>query len=217
MDFDALQQIWRDQPQQERQGGMQARTEAVDSIVTRVKRLERQILVRDAIEAATAAAMAGICVWMALLVPTGWPWIAAAILVLGVGGFLVVDRLRRRRGIGAAVDLRSALRHSLDDVERRMRLLRSVTSWYLAPLAAAILLILGGTVWDLRAEMPAEDSWGAWTLVSGTIAVTLLVVGLVFRLVRGVNLQAVECGLTPERNAIASILEDLDEPADAGG
>lgn len=204
MDFPELQRTWREQ-----NGMARAGAPAVEAAVGRIRRLERRLLVRDAIEVVAAVGVAVVFGRMALLAPVGWPFLAAALLSLGVGGFFVVDRLRRRRR-PAAADLRSALRRSLDDVEHQIRLLRRVTWWYLAPLSGAVLLVAGGTLWGVRAELPAAAWPAARWIVGGALALTLALVAAFFRAIRRMNLRAVENQLRPERDAIAAVLTELE-------
>jgi len=150
---------------------------------------------------------------MASLVPTAWPWITAAMLVLGVGASFVTIRVQRRRGADAAADLRSALRRSLDDVDHQMHLLRNVTWWYITPLFTAVMFIVGGTLWDLRGEFPAAEWQRVRPIVWGTFAFAVVFVAGVFWVIRRINFRAVDRGLKPEREAIASVLEELDREA----
>jgi hypothetical protein len=207
MDFAELQRTWREQ-----NGMARAGAPAVEAALGRIRRLERRLLVRDAVEVVAAVGVAVVFGRMALLAPAGWPFLAAALLALGVGAFFVVDRLRRRHR-PAAVDLRSAIARSLDDVEHQIRLLRNVTWWYLAPLSAAVLLVAGGTLWGVRAELPAAWPAARW-IVGGALAQVLALVAALFWAIRRMNLHAVENQLRPERDAIAAVLAELEsEPA----
>lgn len=208
MDFAALQRTW-----QEQDGMARAGWPAVEGALGRIRRLERRLLVRDAIEVAAALLVAFAFGRMAWLAPLGWPFAAAALLALGVGGFFVVDRVRRRRRPPVG-DVAAALRRSLADVEHQMRLLGNVTWWYLAPLGAAVLLVFGATLWGFRTEVPAE----AWPVVrwfvAAVFAVVLALVAAFFWRVRAMNLRAVETELRPERDAIAAVLAELEAGAE---
>jgi hypothetical protein len=204
MDFAALQRTW-----QEQDGMARAGWPAVEGALGRIRRLERRLLVRDAIEVAAALLVAFAFGRMAWLAPVAWPWATAAALSLAVGGFFVVDRLRRRRRPPAG-DVAAALRRSLADVEHQMRLLGNVAWWYLAPLGIAGLLVAGASLWGLRAEVPAEIWPVVRWFVAAVFAFVLALAGAFFWWVRGMNLRAVETQLRPERDAIAAVLAELE-------
>lgn len=214
MDFGTLQQIWARQPDsgctpehQEQEVEMQ---ETITRVLGRARSTRRKVLFRDIVEV-TAAVGGAVCFfWVATVVPTGWPWVAAALLDLGVGGVFVVDRIRRRASRPAGGDLRSSLRRSLDDVDHQMALLGSVAWWYLLPLGIGGALILGGTAWDVRAALPPGAPPLARVLLWTTLGASGLVIAGVFWFIWWLNQRAVTRQLRPAREQIVALLAELD-------
>jgi hypothetical protein len=211
MDFGTLQQIWARQPDGERtptQEGVEMR-ETISGVLRRARAMRRKVLVRDIVEVTAAVGGAACFVWVATVVPTGWPWVVAALLDLGVGGVFVVDRVGRRARRPEPSDVRASLQRSLDDVDHQMALLGSVGWWYVGPLALGAALILGGTAWDLPSAFP-PDVWPRVRLfVWGTLAVALAITGAAFWFVWWLNRRAVERHLRPERARLVELLAEL--------
>jgi hypothetical protein len=120
--------------------------------------LNRRVFVRDSIELVVAIGMAGVFLWIATLAPVMWPWMAAAVVVLGVGGVFVRERMRAAQRVAYPADVRRGLERAIEEADHQIRLLSTVAVWYLAPLLAAVVPILVGTVLGARAEM-GPDVW----------------------------------------------------------
>ena len=68
--------------------------------------------------------------------------VAAVLLVLGVGAYLLIGSIRHHRADQQwGSSIRSQLNRRLTQVEHRARLYRSVLWWYITPLTAAVFLV----------------------------------------------------------------------------
>jgi hypothetical protein len=213
MDFGTLQQIWAGQPD----NGRTPEHEEIDMqdtiarVLRRARTMRRKVLVRDIVEVTAAVGGAACFFWVATVVPTGWPWVAAALLDLGVGGVFIVDRIRRRARRPEPSDVRASLERSLGDVDHQMTLLGSVGWWYIGPLALGAALIIGGSAWDVRRRILPEVWPDVRLYVWATLAAALAVTGAAFWFVWWLNQRAVRRHLRPERDRIAELLAQLGE------
>ncbi len=211
MDFTTLQQIWARQPD-DRRPREQEEAEMQDTIarvLNRARAMRRRVLVRDIVEVTAAVGGAACFLWVATVVPTGWPWVAAALLELGVGGVFVADRIRRRARPPESSDVRASLQRSLDDVDHQMTLLGTVGWWYVGPLALGAALILGGTAWDVSRAFPPETWPRVRLFVWSTLAAGLAITGMAFWFVWWLNQRAVARHLRPQRERIVELLGEL--------
>lgn len=208
MDFNALQNIWTHQPDP----ASPDMDEVLRTIARRTRRMNRHVAMRDYAELVTAAGMTAWFVWMAARAPIRWPWVTAAAITLGVSLVFVRERLRPSPAPVTPGDVRRGLQQAIQEVDHQVRLLGSVARWYLAPLAAAALLIVIGTALGVR-ETLGPDAWarGRGGLLAA-IAVVLPVIGGAFWWLGRLNRRVVEARLLPHREQLVSLLEQLDEP-----
>lgn len=139
MNIEELQALWK----------TQAAAPAIDepALLQKIKAesrsFDRAIRRRDWREFAAALLLIGL--WLLpSRVPAGprWPQVLAVVVVLLVPVFAVLARYRvQRRRPPAELDVRHELAHAVEHTRLQVRLLRSVTWWYLLPLWLAGLLI----------------------------------------------------------------------------
>lgn len=206
MDFDALQNIWTHQPDP---ASLDV-NEMLRTVVHRTRKMNRWVAIRDYIELVTSAGMTAGFVWMAVLAPVRWPWLAAAAITLGVSLVFVRERLRPSPSPVVPGDVRHGLQQAIQEVDHQVRLLGSVARWYLVPLAVATLLILVGTALGVRQEVGPEVWARERAGLFAAIAVVLPVVGAAFWWVGWLNRRAVKTQLLPHRKQLASLLAQLD-------
>lgn len=117
-------------------------------------------------EGIAAFGLAIILTWTASQDPVGrWAIMAAAVVSLGVGLFLIGSSLRQRRvEAGFGLDLRGELERSRSQMSHRARMYRNVAWWYLTPSAVATGLLV----------VAFRD---AWTPVPLTVFSLLLIGG----------------------------------------
>jgi hypothetical protein len=204
MDFDSLQQAWAGQPA----------TPTTDTVWEEARRragvLDRRTRIRDLVELATAVGLAALFVWIATLSPVKWPWIAAALVVAGVGAIFVRERMRSVATPPAPSDVRQSLERAIVECDHQIRLLGSVATWYLAPLGVAIVLVFVGVTLGIRAEVGPEV-WARGRMgFLGAIGGASLLCAALFVGVWWLNQWAVSRHLRPHRDHLVTALQQLD-------
>lgn len=214
MDFEQLQHAWAQQPSvpQEDEG---VRLRAV---IDTAGRLQRRTRWRDYVELATAIGLAGVFVWIATLAPVAWPWFAAAGITLGVGLVFVRERARVTPPVPAATDVRRGLELAIEQVDHQIRLLGSVTLWYLAPLGVVVVLVLVGALLGVKAEVSPEVWARGRAGFIGAFAGVMPIIAGLFWFVWWLNRRAVRAHLLPHRDELVRALAQLsaDEEQDQG-
>jgi hypothetical protein len=162
MNFEDWQKVWQDEPA--------PLPEDVKAILTDVRRkaraFDRSIVWRDLREVVAAVIVAVAFGWTGLAADKEGvsPWLCwiAAIIPLGVAGFLLVDRqrMRRSRPTGERTVL-AAIDQALIEVRHQARLLRSVVWWYILPLGVATLLFLAFVLGQAPLPIAARATAGA--------------------------------------------------------
>jgi hypothetical protein len=125
------------------------------------KRLKtaRMLFLRDVMEAAAgvlvAAALAGI--WISRG-PSAWPIGAAMVLVLGVSGCFVRERLRaQQHRVSPHASLRVKIEAELAELRHQRLRLRRIWLWYLGPIGAAIGIVFATLVARTSPYSPLRD------------------------------------------------------------
>jgi hypothetical protein len=212
MDFTTIQRIWTGDA-----GGRPSEPPA-EAVVAQVVRKDRQLArktrARDVLELGPAAVMALGFGWVGLQVPTAWPWWLATVITIGVGAVFVWERWRARTRRRAEVaDLRAGLRAALAEADHQIGLLGSVLWWYLLPLACVAVLVVAGTLLDVRAAVGA-DAWSrGGAVLMAAFGATFVVVGALFWVVWRLNVRAVTRHLQPYRDELAAVITQLDSVA----
>jgi hypothetical protein len=196
--LDELQRTWQSQP------GAKVRVDAA-VLLQQLRRSQRDFKItifwRDFREVIVAAVMA---VWFAWdgFSGDGWPWVLLGATCVWVGGFILVDRFRRRgRAARFGDSLLGCVEASLEDVEHQIWLLRNVFWWYLLPpgIAMAVAFIHMGL------KMNTEPSWLGWLLMAPVSIVCVAVFAFVYWL----NQYAVRKNLEPRRQELLAVRESL--------
>jgi drug/metabolite transporter (DMT)-like permease len=194
--LDDLQKTWQSQPE--------ARVRvAPEVLLAELRRNQRNfkltIFWRDFREVLAAAAMTVFFAYQGF--DKGWAWFLLAGACLWVGGFILVDRYRRRgRAARFGDSLLGCVGASLEDLEHQIWLLRNVLWWYILPLAAgmAITLVAMGV-------QPDDMPWLRWMVMTGVGAFCALVCAGVYWL----NQWAVRSHLEPRRQELLAVRESL--------
>lgn len=141
MNWNDCETIWK---RQELPHGTDAELDPLrQTFETKSRKLAATLLLRDGLEAG-----AGLFVIVAMSLVwwqqgrAGWPIAFAIALLLGVTLFFVRERLRaHRHRLGPDAALLAKLDADLAELRHQRRLLLGVWKWYLAPIAAAIVIV----------------------------------------------------------------------------
>ncbi len=201
MDFEDMQKAWQAQV------AMGRVTISAETLLKEVRRNQRQFWVtifwRDVREVGVALVL-GLFSFHRGARNHDWTDYLTAWVCLGVGAFMIVDRVLQRRNLPMKQDSLSAcVNASLVQVDHQIWLLENVMWWYLLPLAAAIALsLICSPFHALRFD--ATHWLGSTTLISFSI--------LLFWGIYRLNHAAVGRNLRPRRQELMAILEDLRRP-----
>ena len=151
-----------------------------ETFETKRRKMAATLVVRDIAEAS-----AGIVVSIAFSLAwwkqgkTGWPIALAIILILGVTGFFIKERIRTHRNrLGPDTSLLTKLEAEIAEMRYQRRLLLTLWSWYLTPCVAATIIvfatiILHAPAWALTSHLLFLGGfipvfgfllWGVWAL-----------------------------------------------------
>ncbi|MCI0333139.1 MAG: hypothetical protein L0228_07945 [Planctomycetes bacterium] len=197
MSLDDLQQTWQSQPS--------SRLRIEPELLLRELRhnqrsFKRTIFWRDFREVFVAAAVAVLFIWDGLS-GHGWPWVLLGGTCIWVGGFILVDRFRRRgRSARFGDSLLGCVEASLEDVEHQIWLLKNVLWWYILPPAVGMLIVFVHSTMNME-----EASSLRWAVFAATVTFC----GLVCAGVYWVNQYAVRASLEPRRQELLAVRESL--------
>lgn len=197
-DFEA---IWK---RQELPRGSAAELEALHAtFATKNRKLAATLLVRDLAEASAGllvAVVMGFVGWK--LGPTAWPVAVGIALVLGVTGFFLSERVRaHRRKLGAEAPMLAKLDAEIVELGHQRRLLLGLWKWYVAPLAAAIVIMS----LTIRAHLPAWSTGRDPLLMGGYF----LLVAAMMAAVWWMNRQTVRRRIEPRLVELEKLRSDL--------
>jgi len=166
MALDDLQKTWQSQPT----ARIDAAPEALLHEVRQNQRSFRRIIFwRDFREVFVAVALAIWFVWQGWS-GKGWPWVLLGGMCLWVGGFILMDRFRRRgRAARFGDSLLGCVEASLEDVEHQIWLLRNILWWYILPLGIGMAIAIVYTTLGMD-DAPAWLMWGTGLLVAALCA-----------------------------------------------
>lgn len=138
----------------------------------------------------------------------GWPMIFAMLLVAGVAGFFLRERLRvRRLRLGAEAPLLAKVEADLAELRHQHRLLREVGKWYLAPCVGAMAIHLGVIIGRGQSALPRDP-----LVLAAAAVVLLLALGIIWgtcRLVLYLNRQALVKNVEPRLVELEKLRSDL--------
>jgi hypothetical protein len=177
MNWDDLKTIWN---RQNMPAGPAADLAALErGFETKRRRLARGLFRRDIVEAAAGLFVSGVFAYTGWQMGRmGWPIGLAVVLMLGLTGFFIRERVRAHRlRLGADAPLLAKIEADLAELRHQRRLLLSVGKWYLAPCIAAAVIFGGTTMVHAPIVLSAKllagvimlfvlalTCWGVWAL-----------------------------------------------------
>jgi lipopolysaccharide export LptBFGC system permease protein LptF len=200
MNFEHLQKAWQSQDASAKV------TINADALLKEVRRNQQQfratIFWRDVREVGVAFLLAAFFSYRGLR-SGDWTHVLVGLACVGVGTFMLVDRLLQQRKQTTAKDpLKFCVEVSLNQVNHQIWLLKNVFWWYLLPIAAAVAISFGHSAWRTRNP-------GSSAIVSALVCA--LVVALVYWGIYWVNQFAVRTSLQPRRQELETLLASLNE------
>jgi hypothetical protein len=192
MNFEEIQQVWGRQDE----GG--SITLDSDLLLKEVRRNQRQfesrILWRDIREGGVALCLV-FFFGRAAVRQQDWTLGLLALACLGVGAFILVDRLRQRRRLPQmGASLRGCVTTALDQVSHQVWLLRNVFWWYQLPLLIPLFISILHGAGSVRSVL----------IQGGVIA---LINWGIYRM----NQSAVKKYLEPRQQELEELLSSFDE------
>lgn len=114
-----------------------------DSYETKRRKLAATLLIRDWAESVAGLLVAAFIAFLWWhMGDKGWPLVFALGLILGLTVFFLRERLRARHGrLGPEATVLAKVEADLAELRHQHRLLSNIGRWYLAPCAAAILIV----------------------------------------------------------------------------
>jgi hypothetical protein len=177
-----------------------------ETFAAKSRKSANALLRRDVLEASGGLA---VCVTFAgmwwMQGRAGWPIGVAIILVAGVTGFFVRERMRTHRTrLGAEAPMLARLEAEITELHHQRRLLLGIWKWYLAPIGAAIVIVCltitrSRPVWDLSRGWPFLGSYFVFCL-------------LLFVAVWALNRRAVRVQIEPRLAELEKLKSDLLSP-----
>lgn len=179
--------------------------DSVDGLRRELKASRRQLdsalFWRDVREIGVALLLIPIWIGTGVSTPQPWSWYLMIPALLWVAGYMLWSRYRHpRQPPPDDAPLPEHVRSSLDVIDRQIRLLRSVTWWYLLPLTIPIAVFATHNAWQNRAM--------GWVSIAG-FALLMTIVASVMALVYHINQRAVRTDLQPHRQRLQTILDAL--------
>jgi len=207
MEFERLQKAWQSQ------GACGAEVD-VNALLAQAReghrRFVRGIFWRDVREVAASFLGAGFCFWLGAgklgRLLGFWPCTVAALFILGVGLFFVVDRLiQRRRTAAFGNAVKDNIELALLGVNHQIWLLSNVFWWYLLPGIIAWMIMMV-RILSVAYEKGPVPHWRTAITVPYVVAAILF-----FYWVYRINRRAVGKYLIPHRERLEGILKQLSE------
>jgi Na+/proline symporter len=198
MNFEDLQKVWQSQ----NAGGTV--TKSTDALLEEVRRNQQQfrstIFWRDVREVGVAFLLVAFFGYLGLR-RSDWTYFLIAAACFGVGSFMLIDRWRQRQKQPAANDsLKACAENSLFQVNHQIWLLRNVGWWYLLPIAVALGISTGVSVWHSHHHR-------VLVVLGGCLY--LLIVALVYWGIYWLNQFAVRNELIPRQAKLEALLANM--------
>ncbi|HEY5078483.1 MAG TPA: hypothetical protein VII43_01495 [Opitutaceae bacterium] len=159
MNWSDYEAVWR---RQEPPVGADADLSALrPTFESKRRKLHGAILVRDYAEAGAGLFVsAAYAFFWWQIGKSGWPMAIGIVLILGVSGFFLRERLRVRRvRLGADASLLTKVDFDIAELRHQCRLIRTLWAWYLGPCAAAIAIQVGVIYRRTAPWDPLRDPW----------------------------------------------------------
>ena len=178
------------------------------------RKMTKGLFVRDILEGATGLLVSSVFadVWWHVG-RQGWPLALAIGLILGVSGFFLRERLRAHRlRLGADAPLLAKIEADIAELRHQRHLLLHLWSWYLAPLAAAVVIV-GATLvritlmkappgyLDTLREHPAALAW--------IVGYFVVILPVCFWSAWAINRSAVRKRIDPRLEELEKLRRDL--------
>lgn len=198
MTFDELQKTWQSQ-----ESSFSLSIDS-DMLLREIKRnkkhFESAIFWRDVREGGGSILMSVVFLYFGLKMNL-WPLFVVALLVLGVGVFVIVDRIvQKRKRPEPAGTLMGCIESSLAQVVHQIWLLKNVLWWYLLPLGGAIAFFVVYVAWMIR----GLPGMGLIFLFAYSVLCILLYWGIYH-----LNQWAVRKKLNPRKQELEQLLNSL--------
>jgi hypothetical protein len=178
-----------------------------ETFETKRRKMAATLFARDLIEAS-----AGVFVSAVLALfwkhqgSAGWPIGLAIACMLWVTGAFIRERIRTHRSrLGPDAPMLAKLEAEIAELEHQRRLLLGVATWYLAPCAASILIVLATVLFNAPAGALADHR----LLVGGFFGAYLVLVGFLYRLIWSVNRRAVRKQIEPRLEELERLHKSL--------
>jgi hypothetical protein len=156
-------------------------------------------------EVVASVLVAGFFGWCGTRKFGGWPFFAAAAVMLGLGAFFIVDRFlqrRKERAFGSAPG--DSIERALLQVNHQIWLLENVVWWYLTPGLVAYALVVVHCIAAMSSHGPVPYA-RTMTAVGSTVGVGIATFCIVYFL----NCRAVKKYLIPRREGLTRIAGEL--------
>jgi hypothetical protein len=182
------------------------------------RKLAATLQLRDSLESAAGVLVAGAFGWVGWhLGRAGWPIWLAILLILGVTGFFLRERLRARRlRLGPEATLLAKIGADLAELRHQRRLLLNIWSWYLFPCAGAIGLFGFAVIQKMIREAPPgflekllEHPW----LIAPVVGYFLILLPALFWSIWWMNRRAVRQDIDPRIAELEKLHQSLLESA----
>jgi len=203
MTFDELRRTWQSQ-----QGVCKLNIDS-DILLKEVKRnkkwFEAAVFWRDVREVGVAFIMFVFFLYCGLE-QNIWSLILLALLVLGIGAFMVVDRFSaKRKHPKFNGTLISCIESSLAEIKHQIWLLKNVLWWYLLPLGIGIAVFIIHIIWETLRTFSGKHSVYALVFLS----TYLVCCTLFFWFIYWLNQRAVRKELLPRKVELEGLLDSL--------
>lgn len=208
MEPDELKQAWRDH---ETPGRLRVDANLLrEEVRSRQRAFAATIFWRDVREVGVCLVLIPIWIYLGLDRSLHWTWYLMVPALLWIAAYLLADRKRPACPPPEPEEpLRRHVEASLGQVERQIRLLRTVFWWYISPIILAKSAFLGQEAWRGR-----EGGWWMLVAVSEVMALGIVVASFVYWL----NHYAIRADLEPRRRELEAMLASLgEEKPDVGG
>ena len=185
-----------------------------DTFETKRRKLAKILYVRDVLEGTTGLLVSGVFAYMWWHIgKDGWPIALAICLILGVTGFFLRERIRTHRNrLGPDVTLLAKLEAELAELRHQRRLLLNIWSWYLAPCAGAIVIMVATMVKILVSKGPPgflASFWEHPAALAWIIFYFAIVLPLCFWGAWAINRRAVRKQIEPRLEELEKLHRDL--------
>lgn len=160
------------------------------------------IFVRDFRELAVILLLLPLWFYMGYRLSLPWSWYLSVPAMIGVGGFILVDRKRHpQKPSEPGKPLLENVKESLTQVEHQIWLLRNVFWWYLLPFIIPILAFFADVAWSLRFAGWLEALL-FFVILSGSVFA-------MYSFIYYMNQRAVRVALEPRREELLTLLASL--------